>query len=236
MTTVGGSSVAPTLSVVIPTVGRRSLRHTLESLRAQRIDPAAFEVLVVGDGPQPHAREIFDRVALSHWRYLEHGPTRSSGNAQRMAGIDAAVGGYLLFIDDDDVYMPRAFERVLEATMLHPGRVLMFRTDRFGLLSWKRPELRLGNVGSLNFVVPRLPGRLGSFVGGAQAYTGDFDFIEQTVTLQGEPVWIDEVLTICDQPYWLPWRRKRSNRGTRALDRLRTQARVRTRLRELRRR
>jgi glycosyltransferase involved in cell wall biosynthesis len=214
-------------------VGRSSLRFTLESVREQPPCPTV-EVVVVADGPSDAARTIFDRVAAPCWQYLEHGPTRVQGNAQRMAGMKAARGRHLMFLDDDDVYVPHALERVLAAIGAHPGRILFFRLDRFGELSWRRQELRQGTIGAGNVVVPNVEGRLGSWTEPESTYVSDYQFIEQSVRLQGDPVWIDEVITICDQPYWLPWRRKRSNVVTRRLDRVRSGARLRTRARRIR--
>jgi glycosyltransferase involved in cell wall biosynthesis len=227
----------PVVTVIIPTAGRRTLRHTLDSVRAQQVGAPTLELLVVADGPQPAARAIFDECAPeAGWRYLEHGPTRAWGHHQKMYGISQAAGRYVTFLDDDDVYAPRALEHVLAGIADEPDRLLVFRLDRFGVLYPRRQELRQGVLGTGNLVVPNVPGRVGSFTEPNCDYISDFQFVEQTVSFQGAPVWRNEIITICDQPYWLPVRRKRSNRFTRQLDRMRSGVRLRTRLAALRRR
>jgi glycosyltransferase involved in cell wall biosynthesis len=223
----------PVVTVIVPTAGRRTLRHTLQSIRTQAVRAPVLEVLVVADGSQPAAQAMFDEAATAGWRYLEHGPTRAWGHHQKMHGIAEAHGRYFTFLDDDDVYVPRALQQMLVGIAEEPDRLLVFRLDRFGLLYPRRQELRQGVLGTGNLVVPNLPGRIGSFTEPNCDYISDFQFISQTVAFQGPPAWRDEIITICDQPYWLPTRRKRSNRFTRRLDRLRSGVRVRTRVRAL---
>lgn len=224
------------LSIIIPTIGRRTLRRTLRTIEEQETFDDDVEVLVVGDGPRPAARAQFEREAAGHpsWVYLEHGPRPGWGHAQRMAGLAQARGRYVMFINDDDGYAPGALAAIRRAMDEHPGRVVIFKMDRIGILYWRRPVLRQGDVSVQMYLVPNIRGKLGTMTDPIR-YESDFDFIAQTVDLQGtEPVWREEIIVIADQADWWPGSRKRSTELTRRLDRIRIRLRVRTRLRALR--
>jgi glycosyltransferase involved in cell wall biosynthesis len=91
------------VSVVIPTRDRWGLlATTLESVLEQR--GVGFEVVIVDDGSQEHAPPIapFDDPRV---RILRHHRSRGVASA-RNAGIDAARGGWIAFLDDDDIWAP----------------------------------------------------------------------------------------------------------------------------------
>lgn len=70
-----------TISLVIATISRPTLARTLRSLRGQAWEPGD-EVLLVGDGPQPVAAELFGQFGLSG-RYVENlGPTGMWGTTR----------------------------------------------------------------------------------------------------------------------------------------------------------
>jgi glycosyltransferase involved in cell wall biosynthesis len=227
---------AISLSIIIPTLGRRTLSRTLRSISSQDAFGDDVEVIVVGDGPRPAARAQFEREAVKHpnWTYLEHGPQPGWGHAQRMAGLERARGRYVMFINDDDGYAPGALATIRQAMVEHPGRVVIFKMDRIGILYWRRPEIRQGDVSVQMYLVPNVAEKVGSMTNPIR-YESDFDFIVQTLELQGtEPVWRDEIIVIADQADWWPGTRKKSTELTRKLDRIRIKLRVRTRVKALR--
>ena len=170
----------PQFSVIVPTTGRRSLSRTLRRLRAED-DRGDIEVLVVADGDQPMANEIVRREA-ARWpavRYFETESTQRWGNAQRMAGMEKAIGHYLIFIDDDDVPKRGAFRAIREAVQAHPGRVILFRMKYLdGTMLWRVPQVVERNVSTPQIVVPNVPGKLGSWLT-QNRYASDFDFIRE---------------------------------------------------------
>ncbi len=220
--------MAPSISVVIPTSGRRSLRRTLRRLR--REDAGDLEVIVVSDGPQPVAEKIAGRLSR-RWpdlRYHEGPATHNWGNAQRMAGIERARGSHLMFIDDDDVTVRGAFAAIRREVARNPDRILLFRVKRHGELLWRTPAVAFGNVSTQQVVIPNRPGSVGSWLS-RDVYESDLDFIRECVALQGEPVWAADVIAIVD-----PFRWRAANKwlAPRAL-RWRKRVRIRTRLRRL---
>ena len=110
-------------SVIVPTRGRSEyLRVTLESLGAQDLEPDAYEVLVVDDGPSPDTREVAEEAAArSDVRigYVERDGVPGL-NSARNTGIAAAESDLIVLVDDD-VEAPREWLReVVAGRQRHP--------------------------------------------------------------------------------------------------------------------
>ena len=100
---------APLVTVVVPShAGADRIGETLGSLARQTMDPASFEVVVVlngaADGTEERIREFRDQHPLLQVRTVRI-PGVGAGRA-RNAGIAAAAGTHLTFVDDDDWVTP----------------------------------------------------------------------------------------------------------------------------------
>ncbi len=190
--------MTPTLSLIIPTAGRLSLRRTLESAAPQILP--GDECLVVGDtfsGPLPQTEAICRDYP---WvRYLEHaGEAHQFGHPQFDAGQDAARGDWLLGNDDDDIWTPEAFG-VIRDTIAHldQPRPLLFRfLSHWGIVFWlMRGLVAQGAIGGHCLVQP---GHAHGKVGYRRAshYEGDFAWIQHTLANWAplEPEWVDYII------------------------------------------
>lgn len=167
------------LSVITPTLGRASLRGALDSLVAQ-LDPED-EAIVVGDGPQPAAHAI-TRAYDGRVRYEETPATRAWGYHQRNFGVEMAKGDFLWFIDDDDIAAPDAIQAIKLKSEKDRPNFFRMRFRESGKYVWKTPELKLGNVGTPNFVFPNDPAKLGEWHSRhSTGRGGDYFFAEDTV-------------------------------------------------------
>ena len=188
-----------TFSVIVGTVGRKTLERTLRSITTQ-LEP--------GD-------ELF----------LLRDDSGDAGDTPRNQTMHRAAGSHLLFMDDDDVYVPGAFAKMRRFADENPGRIGIFRIEyTTGPKRWQVPELRNRNVSTQNFLVPNVPGKLGIWEHRGTVH-GDYVFIEETARLQGEPIFVDEV-TVRVRPL--------ANPLARAYVKARYSARLGTRLRDLR--
>jgi glycosyltransferase involved in cell wall biosynthesis len=98
-----------TVSVIIPAYNHaRYLGEAIESALAQSHSP--LEVIVVDDGSTDETAEVLTRFGdrIRTLRQRNRGPS-----AARNAGIAAARGDYLAFLDADDLWLPRKLERQL---------------------------------------------------------------------------------------------------------------------------
>lgn len=120
------SSPAPRVSVIVRTKDRpRLLAEALESLRAQTFRD--FEVVVVNDGgaePRPEAEGLSLRVVSTE-------PPRGRARALN-AGLAAARGRFVAYLDDDDLYLPdhlETLERFLSGTDAYGAAFTDVRVD-----------------------------------------------------------------------------------------------------------
>lgn len=103
----------PLVSAVIPTRGRPAL--VLSAVRsALRQTWRPLEVIVVIDGPDPDTAAHLATINDPRLRVITL-PGNSGGCAARNAGVEAAQGEWIAFLDDDDEWFPDKIERQMEA-------------------------------------------------------------------------------------------------------------------------
>ena len=87
-------------SVIVPVYNEEKyLEACIESLVNQTVD--YYEIILVDDGSTDKSGEICDKYASDKVRVIHQ---KNSGvSAARNAGLDAAKGEYIIFVDSDDV-------------------------------------------------------------------------------------------------------------------------------------
>lgn len=183
-----------TITLIIPTVSRPALVRCLFSISEQDWQPGD-EVILVGDGPQPRARALWEHFQLpGHYREVP-GPNRDWGHTPRNLVMPEARGTHLMALDDDDLFLPHTILTVREALAACPDRPHMFKMEGIpcGGRVWKDREVRHGNVGTPMFVVPTAGRRWAAY---PPYYGGDHAFIRDTLELWPPDalVWRDEVI------------------------------------------
>jgi glycosyltransferase involved in cell wall biosynthesis len=102
------------VTVVVPTYnGERYLAGALESVFAQ-CEPGV-ELIVVDDGSADRSVAVAERYASVCLRQAHAGPA-----AARNAGIGAASGELIAFLDQDDEWLTGKLRRQLDHLTLHP--------------------------------------------------------------------------------------------------------------------
>lgn len=117
---------APRLSVIIPTFNRSELLLlALASVVAQTVRP--HEIIVVDDGSTDATQDVLADFARQHadielrvLRQENRGPS-----AARNAGVMAARGELIAFLDDDDIWLPPKTARQLEVFAKDPQLMLL---------------------------------------------------------------------------------------------------------------
>ena len=100
----------PFFSVVVPTYNRLGrLRHVIKALEQQEYPADAYEVIVVSDGSTDGTDAYLQAhrctMRLRWLPQVNKGPA-----AARNAGVEKAVGEYIVFVDDDVVPAPQLLE------------------------------------------------------------------------------------------------------------------------------
>lgn len=112
------------ISCVIPSYKRvDTLRRAIESVLAQTYNN--IEVLVVDDNIKGDEYSVALRAIIDE--FIEDGrvrlisqPKHINGAEARNAGVRAAKGEWIAFLDDDDEWLPTKIERQLAALERHP--------------------------------------------------------------------------------------------------------------------
>ncbi|MEV5830095.1 HAD-IIIA family hydrolase [Spirillospora sp. NPDC052242] len=137
-------------TVVVPTVGRESLRGTLSALLAALggAAPAPHEIIVVDDRPAPGAPLPLPDTGGQALRVLRSGGRGPA--AARNTGWRAAATEWIAFLDDDVVPGPRWPERLAaDLADLPPevagsqGRVVVPRPEGRRPTDWERNTIGL---------------------------------------------------------------------------------------------
>jgi len=112
----------PKVSVVIPVYnGARTIGRALESVFGQTFRD--FEIIVVNDGSTDDTASVLagygDRIQLVS-------QSNRGVSAARNAGLRVSVGEYLVFLDDDDEWMPEMLARCTAVLDEDPDCVLVY--------------------------------------------------------------------------------------------------------------
>ncbi len=98
--------MAETVSVIIPSFNRRHcLPRALDSVLAQTVP--ALEIIVVDDGSSDGTRSL---IASDYPQVTYLWQPNRGVSAARNAGIEAARGDWLAFLDSDDEWLPSKLE------------------------------------------------------------------------------------------------------------------------------
>lgn len=184
------------LTIVVPTIGRPSLKNTLDSIASQI--QMFDQVFIVADGIYPQSKALAKTYGIQYGYFeFADGPAGDWGARARNFGVDLAKKAYIAFMDDDDQYLPGAFAFIKNAIKTFPGDPFMFRMIHGKSMLWTRNDLAVGNVSSQMVVVPNIKKKLGRFT---SRYEGDFDFIKSTADLYAtdyDPfIWREEIISI----------------------------------------
>lgn len=99
------------LSVIIPVYNKgEAIKRGLDSIVDQTY--SHWEVEIVDDGSTDNSVEYIKPYLLDsrfHYYYKENGGVSSARNY----GLNKAQGKYIIFLDADDYFLPRAFEILL---------------------------------------------------------------------------------------------------------------------------
>lgn len=107
---------APTvdLTVIVPVYNvERYVGECLESILSQELDGRSLEVIVVDDGSTDESAAIVSEIAKRDGR-VRFMRGWGQGPAARNAGLDAARGSHIAFVDSDDRLAPGHFARLFE--------------------------------------------------------------------------------------------------------------------------
>jgi glycosyltransferase involved in cell wall biosynthesis len=126
-------SKIPQVSVIIPTYNRAwCLREAVDSVLAQEFKD--FDLIVVDDGSSDHTPRLLQEYGDS----IQVLRRRNRGvSAARNAGVCAARGDLIAFLDSDDAWLPGKLSRQVEFFKQHP-EILICQTEEIWVKNGRR--------------------------------------------------------------------------------------------------
>ena len=166
------SSPTPVVRVIIPVYNAAEhLASCLDAVAQQTLD--SIEVICVNDGSTDGSADILNRFAALDARVRAIHQENQGAGAARNAGLAAAKGEYVIFLDADDLYEPTMLEQMVARARTSHADVVICLADALEENGTRRAmpnQLRrklLRRCGELSFC-PRLeiPQHLFQFVCG----------------------------------------------------------------------
>ena len=135
----------PTFSVVIAAHGQpQLLERALRSLRTSRF--TSYEVIVVSDEINVDTFKVAANYLCQNDSFIKRAGVPGAA-LSRNAGIDAARGEALLFLDDSDVFEPDYLEAARRAFRSHPELVTY---TNFSVIEENRADGSIGQRHEIN--------------------------------------------------------------------------------------
>jgi glycosyltransferase involved in cell wall biosynthesis len=173
------------ISVIVPTLNRDSLRATLKSCSG------ADQVVIMPD---------------------QDGTAGCYGHSLRNRALDEGLvkGDWIVSTDDDDEFLPAAFDKIRQTIRQHPnGPWFLFKmtfgegSHCPGVTVWQGKSIKAGNVGTPMIVAPAsAKARWGvdalPDLGGVKrkGWLGDLVYAQCLRLEFGEPVYVDETIAV----------------------------------------
>lgn len=194
-----------TLTIVIPTQGRVTLKRCLDSLKKENQgNSKAYAVHVVADTASDLKMDVESLVKSYVDRdiyYSEHNAyTHNWGYPQLQYAYEHVFTNYVMNIGDDDIMEPNIIPQILKE--LNSGfQPYLFRAimhpspnrgnDKPTTLWTEKGRLERQHVTGQNFICPVVGGKMGF-------WWDDFSQLEATIRLWDNKVkWIDDIIVQC---------------------------------------
>ncbi|MGW7378275.1 glycosyltransferase family 2 protein [Streptomyces sp. NPDC054794] len=115
------------VSVVVPVYNPGPyIEDCVASMLRQSLPPDEFEVIFVDDGSTDETPARLDALAAEHPHiHVVHQPNSGWSGKPRNVGIDASVGEFVMFVDNDDHLGDEALERMYEYGVANKADVIV---------------------------------------------------------------------------------------------------------------
>jgi glycosyltransferase involved in cell wall biosynthesis len=125
-------TIETTISVIIATYDRaRMLREAVESVLAQTFQP--LEIILVPNGASAETKATVDDLCRRH-QLVRKVETARGLTLARNAGLAAARGHWIAFLDDDDLWLPEKLATQIEAATTTGADVIGYSRISFNEL------------------------------------------------------------------------------------------------------
>ena len=190
-------------TVVMPTLGRPTLKQAISSVVDQLEDDDLL--VVVGDGEQDVSAETVGDFQPANVFYVEtQRPGSVFGNWQRDFGMELSAGrsDFWCFLDDDDVWVPGALDRIRVGVGWDRSHAHIFRArwgaghHAYGTVLWAEPVVREQNVATPMCVLPNRPYRSTWWDFNGRGIVSDYGFLSAAIGECDGVCWHEDVVAV----------------------------------------
>lgn len=119
------SLTSPKISIIVPVYKvEQYLRRCLDSIVAQTFTD--WECILIDDGSPDNSGVICDEYVAKDNRFHVIHKENKGVSAARNAGLDAARGEWIGFVDSDDWIEPKTYETALNSVVCENADVICF--------------------------------------------------------------------------------------------------------------
>jgi glycosyltransferase involved in cell wall biosynthesis len=124
------------VSIIVPVYNTTEyLPRCIDSILAQTYEN--LEILLINDGSYDNSGEICDSYAAKDNRIRAVHQENAGVSAARNAGLNAAQGEWLGFVDSDDMILPDMFEKLYTAAIHNNKKISACGFTKHHLNGWK---------------------------------------------------------------------------------------------------
>jgi len=121
------------LSVVIPAYNsEKTLPETIDCILGQSLRKNDIQIIIVNDGSTDGTLQVIKDYAGKYSNIKAVDKENGGVSSARNAGIEAAEGKYLAFLDADDLVTPESYKNILDKMDSVNAGMAVFRMCRFG--------------------------------------------------------------------------------------------------------
>lgn len=116
------------ISVIVPVYNAQTtLNRCVDSILASaEKTEACVQIILINDGSADRSQAICEEYARQHAGILFIQQTNRGVSAARNAGLRAATGDYILFVDSDDCVTPNCFQTVEGSLVQYPSDYYLY--------------------------------------------------------------------------------------------------------------
>lgn len=181
------------LTIIVATTGRRTLRATLSSFAPDLHSDDVVHVCM--DGRDDLVRRLTEEMAgryFGRWFYHEGDNLGYWGHAVRNHLLPIVGTDLVWHLDDDDVAAPGALGSIRHSEGIWTIFRMQFCEGHHanGITCWRQRRLTKGDIGTPMVIAPPSKARF------ALEYGGDFAYVMGLLDEFGQPAWDERVIAL----------------------------------------
>lgn len=131
-----------TISVIIPAYNIEDLlEKCVDSVASQDYPESLLQIIVVDDGSTDNTGAVADKLAVSYDNVEVIHKENGGSSSARNAGLSAATGEYVGFVDSDDYISPEMYSLLVDAAIRNDADMVQISRDEISEEGERLPDV-----------------------------------------------------------------------------------------------